>query len=269
MILESYLEVAKELQDLYDEEIAVTISDPEKVIAAYPGPNLDLKVQVGDPIPKGTTTAEVFRTGKRVVKRVPSEVLGIPYVGIGHPIREDNQIVACIVVSISIAKYDALLTAGQEILAAVQEISASAESLSAASQELASTVKAMSHETAQVLKEVTHTNTVTEKIHKISMQSNILGLNASIEAARAGQHGQGFSVVADEIRKLAVSTKSSTHEIEADLKAVQSSVNTLVEAVKQLYTFTDSQAIASAELTNALSQIARMAEKLVLMGQHS
>ncbi len=107
---------------------------------------------------------------------------------------------------------------------------------------------------------------MTEKIRKISLQSNILGLNASIEAARAGQHGKGFAVVADEVRKLAESTKLSNQEIEADLKNVQGSVDTLFEAVGQLALVTESQAIAATELTNALQQISLMAEQLVKMG---
>jgi len=158
------------------------------------------------------------------------------------------------------------MMAGQEILAAVEEISATSENLSATSEELAATAKTMIEETDKVIMEVEHTNTVTAQINKISAQSNILGLNASIEAARAGEHGRGFSVVANEIRKLAESTKSSTYEIESDLNGVRTSVNNLVESVKQLSGVTESQAIAATELSNALLQIAQMAEKLVMMG---
>ncbi|CAH1215842.1 hypothetical protein PAECIP111893_04040 [Paenibacillus plantiphilus] len=64
-------------------------------------------------------------------------------------------------------------------------------------------------------------------IAHISAQTNILALNASIEAARAGQHGRGFAVVAAEIQKLASQSKSSTDDISAKLEAITEKINRL------------------------------------------
>ncbi|TGE38068.1 chemotaxis protein [Desulfosporosinus fructosivorans] len=266
MKLEAFLEVASELQQFYDDEVAVCILDTEKVLAWYPGPSLNLKVKVGDPLPKGGISEEAIRTEKRIVRRVPKEVLGIPYVGIGYPIKENGIVVGCVVIDISVAKYDTLTDAGQDILAAVEQISASAENLSASSEELAATVKNMDSETSHVLQEIEHTGKVKDEIRKISMRTNILGLNASIEAARAGELGRGFSVVADEVRKLSESTRVSTTEIDIDLKAVQSSVQNLIVAINQLSAVTESQAYAATELSLALGQIASLAENLVVIG---
>ncbi|SHI01809.1 methyl-accepting chemotaxis protein [Desulfosporosinus lacus] len=266
MKFESFLEVAGELPQLYDGDVAVSVCDREKVLAFYPSPKLKLNVKVGSSNINGGVSDEAMRTGKRILRRVPREVLGIPYIGIGHPIYENGVVVGCVIILISVDKYEILINTGKEILAAIEETCTTAENLSASSEELAATVKDMEMETSLVLREVEHTNKVKDKINHLSMRTNILGLNASIEAARAGELGKGFSVVAEEVRKLSETTKVSTQEIESDLKVVQASVNTLIESISQLSEVTDSQANAATELSAAMAAITKLAERLVKLG---
>ncbi len=117
------------------------------------------------------------------------------------------------------------------------------------------------------MERVKHTETVTQGSRHLSIQSNILGLNASIEAARAGTHGRGFAVVAEEVRKLAESTKSSTAAIKTDVKNVQNSVDILLEAIGQFSSLTNANALAASELNLALEHIGKMADHLVQMGR--
>lgn len=84
--LETYLTIAGELADLYYEDVAVTITDTEKILAYYPGKTLDFPMKVGDKTRKGAISEEAMRTGTRVVRRVSKELLGIASVGVGNPI---------------------------------------------------------------------------------------------------------------------------------------------------------------------------------------
>ncbi|MEI8656588.1 methyl-accepting chemotaxis protein [Vibrio sp. Hal054] len=97
--------------------------------------------------------------------------------------------------------------------------------------QLANSIKKANQVIEQLASESNNIATVLEVIRNIAEQTNLLALNAAIEAARAGEQGRGFAVVADEVRSLASKTQKSTEEIQNMIDKLQSGVKDAVSSI--------------------------------------
>ncbi|GIV09928.1 MAG: hypothetical protein KatS3mg019_2019 [Fimbriimonadales bacterium] len=152
--------------------------------------------------------------------------------------------------------------ASQQVASASQEAAAVAHEGGYAVQEVIRSMQRMQERTTSTAERVQlldqysqQIGVIVQAIREIAQQTNLLALNAAIEAARAGEHGKGFAVVADEVRRLAAQAGNSAQEIGRIIGEICGSVEQVVNAMEQTRTEVQQGYARSTEAETALNAI--------------
>ncbi len=157
-----------------------------------------------------------------------------------------------------------------------EEISKALAQMSQTINQMATTSQDVSSSTTQASKLAQQTGESTEKIGKMvevvtstAEQTNLLALNAAIEAARAGEAGRGFAVVADEVRKLADSSSKAAEDVQQIVKEIGGNISITVESIGNSSIKISDVAAAITQQSAAISQIARTMDSIASVAEQS
>lgn len=259
-LLSYALELAPFIKGLLGEEVGFYISDLERCIYCDHG-SVRLPLKAGDVFGEGSATAITLKTRQRVVRRVGKEVYGVPYIGIAYPITEPatGKVVGALAITSPIERQENLMKAAEKMEAQVSTIAAAITSLSATAEELAATTENL-NSSAQALKnEVRKTDSIVNLIRDIAEETHMLGLNAAIEAARVGDAGRGFNVVAGEIRSLSQNTQRSAKEVMQLLQEMERFILDMTRSIEQISAAAQQQAASVQEISAAVNELGTLA----------
>lgn len=245
------------------------IYDRERCLKFYNNPTLNADMEEGMKIPKDLIAYECMEKGVSIEKVTPKEAIGVPLKTLAIPIFDDRHNV---IGSVTIAKS---LYLQEEIQEHTNTMFKSIQQLSTAVLEVSSNVQEVATQTNDILDEIVNTNEkakgtneIANIISNVAKQTNLLGLNASIESSRAGEFGKGFGVVASEIRKLAVSSRDSAKEISDRLESIRSSIEGVTEKINNSNESFQAQASTIEEISAFIEELNSLATILIEKTEH-
>lgn len=269
-MIQSIIDAAQFFRKMRKNGFMIGITDREKTLKYFPNDLIDLKIKDNQPLLADDPMLEVMKYNKTFEVRVPSDLYGIPFKAMYMPIKDEHQnIIGGLAVGHELEIEEEVINISQSLGQAIQQIMLKVNAISDGSKEQENISETMSAKMIEASENYKKTDEILKFIKGVSEQTNLLSLNAQIEAARVGVQGRSFAVVANEVKKLGTSSKSAVEEINGVLSEVKKSNEIIKELVSKNKNITSEQAPAVAEiiasiqeLSVSISSLKKIAEKL-------
>lgn len=243
-------------------DCAISVINDKGIVTEYVSADFMLNAagihipKVGDPVMPGSPMEQCLRSRKSVRFVLPKEVLGIKVKVQAVPIFDDEGMILGVVGSTtSVDSQDSLHDAAQVIASTADELGAATEQLGATAVQLSEDMSTTKASAERFMTKINETDHILKFVNDAASSSNLLGLNAAIEAARAGEHGKGFTVVADEIRKLAVRSAQSVNEIKKVLGDIKKEALSILRTVEDTFEISQQQAAATEQIASSMQSL--------------
>jgi methyl-accepting chemotaxis protein len=221
-------------------------------------------MHVGDGLERIPNTIEIMRTGNAEIMEIPEEVFGEALYCRVSPIKNSaGIIVGCISISKSIQTKNKLISASDTIHSSLNKTVTEIDGILAGAKQLEDSL-ILIQEVAKIAEEkVREANSMLGAIQSIANKSNLLALNASIEAARVGEAGRGFAVVAGEMGSLSKTSKDSASKIGDTLTSIAESMKQVIEYVNTSSEIAVSQASSTNQITMEVNSLTKTSDTII------
>ncbi len=262
-LFRSFYNISAFLPDMFEDEVTFAITDLDKYLIYVPTEHINPGIKAGDIVKEGSSSHTCIKSGKTVKKIISKEVFGIEMMAIAIPLKDEKgKVIGCVSFGRSMKRHYEISNLSRTLSESLQKISKSTNEIASALQNVLSANEVVVSDVNKASNEAQNTDAILKFIKTVAEQTNLLGLNAAIEAARTGEAGRGFSVVAQEIRKLSVSSSESINKIESVLSKIQESVHSISKNINELNVVFKHQTEDLTEINASLGEISNIAEKL-------
>lgn len=242
-------------------DVSFAVCDKEKFVGYWPGERVDLGIRPGQRLNPDEPLMQTVSKGAFFQDVVPAEFYGYEFIGSAVPLYgEDRSIIGGL--AVQIRTQAELRGIAEQITSAIGQARAQLEHVTVASRELRQFSEQLLNLAQRTAGHVGQTDQVVSIVKAVADQTNMLGINASIEAAHAGEKGRGFGIVADEIRKLSNETVASTQTIRGTLQAFRQAIAEMNGSIERVAAIAESQSASSDQIEAFIADIGAMSERL-------
>ncbi|OAA93505.1 methyl-accepting chemotaxis protein [Clostridium coskatii] len=270
-VARSFNNFAPVLSEMFPEGAFIYMTDLYKVSYRQASKQFDMPaVTVGYKLVEGDIAKEVIDKKKQVTVELDSSKYGVPALVTCLPLFDEensNEIVATLGIVIPKKVASDLRDMSANLESGISGIASAIEQLSVSATNIHSNEMDLNNGIKEVINLSEEINKVSTFIKSIADETNMLGLNAAIESARAGESGKGFEVVAQQIRKLSKQSKDTVPQIKELTDSIKQKVDETREKSQGSLAESQEQASATEEITASIQELSSMSAELNKIAQ--
>lgn len=264
-LVNSFESFAPTIAELLPEGGLIYVADKEKFVKRQGSKKFDVEqVQENTPLREGSVAGESAKQKKMIIREEDETVYGVPTMVAASPLI--NEDTGESVGSFGIVLPRQLAKDLKHIAGSLDEgltgVASSIQQITAATNDVSTNQSHLHGEIEKVKSQLENINNVMAFIKEIADETKMLGLNAAIEAARVGEAGMGFGVVAEEIRKLSEESKKTVVQIKELTKSIEKSMNETADASQSTLAVVEETSAAIQEVNATIEEMTSLAGNL-------